>query len=295
MSLETKYKIMTWNILAGPRDTERLPNIARIVRELGADIALLQEIPNEHHELAAQSFHKQGYTLKLNCDEKLPKSNVGIAYDPVVFSECPHGDAINVNFRAFSLDLIPAGRKFEQRERSYVSRNDSHEFESPLDFGNDILTVVSYHGYWGTFAQPQRLAEVLAIDKFAKNKGNAVILGGDFNAQPNEPAINYLHGGTIIDGGATYWAEAQELIAQVGGPKPFPTSLTRRGIASQRDSFDIYRTPERRIDYLFDFGYSYGRRYAFDGWLYDNMSHLTCELSDHAPIVAGILDEAISD
>ena len=107
---------------------------------------------------------------------------------------------------------------------------------------------------------------------------------------PGEPAIQYLRGNLLVDGQATYWVEAQDLVQQLGGPAPYGTSFTHGPIVDGNQRFNIHRTPERRIDYLFNYGFSYGRQYAFDGWSHSLDINRARSLSDHAPLIAGLLD-----
>lgn len=60
----------------------------------------------------------------------------------------------------------------------------------------DGLAVCSYHGAWGAFRQRERLDEARLLDARLSRcaaKG-AVLLCGDFNAMPDEPAIRLLSG-----------------------------------------------------------------------------------------------------
>ena len=291
--LITKYKILTWNVLENSDFQTRIYDIAKFIKQFGADIALLQETNDRYAEQTIEAFKNIGYIVRLQAgNPERDISGVGVAYNPHRFVEVTTNKHLSVPFRAMSIDLLPVEKApATHRPVKYISQ-DKHGFETPLDYGNDILTVISYHGHWGAFAQPQRLQQIVAIDTFAHNKGNAVILGGDFNAMPAEPAIQYLHGDSIINGRATYWVEAQDLVQQLGGPTPYGTSFTHGPIIDSRPRFDLHRTPERRIDYLFNYGFSYGREYAFDGWRHALDTNEARSLSDHAPLMAGLLDRS---
>lgn len=293
-NLQTKYKILTWNVLENSHYEQRIPLIAQFIRQSGADIVLLQETNDQFAELAVTEFAKNSYTLKLRpgSPTRGSISGVGIAYDHQKFQELAPTLKLSTTFRAMALDLLPIGKSTKRRPAKYISETIPHP-DTPLDYGSDILTVISYHGHWGTFAQPERLNQVILLDQFAKEKGNAVILGGDFNALPNEPAIQYLLGNLIQDRQSTYWVESQALIEQLGGPRPYGTSFAHGQLVDQNLRFDLHRTPERRIDYLFNFGFSYGREYAFDGWNHMLDIDKARQLSDHAPLIAGILDTSI--
>ena len=291
--LSTKYRVLTWNVLENRDYASRIGRIADFIRNLDVDVVLLQETNDRCSQQAVRAFSDVGYVLKLQPgDSDVGQvSGVGIAYNPHKFAELPNLNPLNVSYRAMSLDLVPLGKSLVNTKPRYVGSGDDHHCESPLDYGSSTITFISYHGYWGTFAQPERLRELRQIDRYAHTKGNTVILGGDFNALPGEPGVRYLIGESIIGNKSTYWVEAQELIQQLGGPKPYGTSYTHGRLIDSQPRFDLHHTPERRIDYLFNFGFSYGRRYAFDGWHYDFDDEMARSLSDHAPIIAGLLDD----
>lgn len=88
----------------------------------------------------------------------------------------------------------------------------------------DGLAVCSYHGAWGAFRQRERLDEARLLDARLSRcaaKG-AVLLCGDFNAMPDEPAIRLLSG---LSEAPTFWTEAQDTAAMLGRGGPYPTVL----------------------------------------------------------------------
>lgn len=290
--LRTKYKILTWNVLAGHDYERRIYQIAEFIKQSGANIALLQETDDSCVNQTIEAFEQMGFVIRLQPGDKKAGnvSGIGVAYDPHYFLEVATNRRLSEKFRAMSIDLLPVTKApLAKRPRKYIG-NTNHQFESPLDYGTDVLTVISYHGHWGVFAQPERLNQVKIIDDFAHAKGNAVILGGDFNALPGEPAIQYLSGNLLVNQHPTYWVEAQELVHQLGGPAPYGTSFTHGPIVNNHQRFNLQRTPERHIDYLFNYGFSYGRQYAFDGWSHSLDINRARSLSDHAPLIAGLLD-----
>lgn len=290
--LQTRYKILTWNILENHDYETRIYKVAEFIKQSGATIALLQETNDDYSSQTIQAFEQIGYVVRLQPGDKRAGdiSGIGIAYDPHFFLETTTTKHLSGQFRAMSLDLIPVNKDPQaKRPTKYVSVS-NHQYESPLDYGNDVLTVISYHGHWGAFAQSKRFQQAEFINDFASSKGNAVILGGDFNAMPTEPAIQYLRGDLIVNERSTYWVESQDLIQQLGGPAPYGTSFAHGQIIDSQPRFDLHRTPERRIDYLFNYGFSYGREYAFDGWHHALDIDRARSLSDHAPLIAGLLD-----
>lgn len=286
--LHSKYKILTWNILYSPNFLERLPEIARLIKNSKADIALLQEINTAYTVEAVAAFGQIGY--KLHLDDKLGKKIcVGIAYNPTVFTAVDQESSLDVPFRAMSLDLVPTGQGIIRRTPTYITPDGDHHRDTPLSYASNILTVISYHGHWGGLYQAERLAEVAQIDQFAGNKSNAVIIGGDFNATPNEPAISYLRGDTLHGDEGTMWVDSQILSRELSGTTPYNTSLTHGSMVEANSKLDLDWLPERRIDYLLSYGYSYGRPYGFDGRYHDPSLSRARTLSDHAPVIAGLL------
>lgn len=292
-NLQTKYKILTWNVLWKYDYEQRIFNIAAFIKQIGANIVLLQETNDQFAAQTIEAFSQNGYVIRLQPGNPITgdASGIGVSYDPHYFIEINTDQHIDEAFQAMSIDLLPTNKApLVKRPVKYIGNQDNHQYESPLDYGTDVLTVISYHGHWGVFAQAKRLEQIHSIDNFARAKGNAVILGGDFNALPDEPAIQYLHGNLLIDSQSTYWVEAQDLVQQLGGPTPYGTSFTHGPIIDSHQRFNLHRTPERRIDFLFNYGFSYGREYAFDGWSHSLDINQARSLSDHAPIVAGLLD-----
>lgn len=269
---------------------ERLDSIASYINGLAPDIVLLQEIDKNYEQQTINTFASYGYTLKIRTGKPAfhQDSSIGIAYRPTVFGEVADPRPLDVNFEAMSLDLAPLETGVIRSEAQYV--NPSHmQYEPPLRFSSNILTVISYHGFWGSLAQPVRMREAAEIDRYVKSKSNAAILGGDFNARPYEPAINYLRGDYIYEDKGTLWVEAQECAKRLGGTPMYDTSFAHGPIAEAKPEYDASHMPERRIDYLFSYGFAYARPYAFDGTTHITELESARALSDHAPILAGIL------
>lgn len=290
MDLQTKYRALTWNIMQGGTYAERIESIVSYISGLSPDIILLQEIDKNFEQPTIQLFQEAGYTLKIRTGNPSFKqeSSIGIAYRPDTFMEVNNPTPLNVNFEAMALDLVPCETGAVRGEAAYV--NPSHaQFEPPLRFASNILTVISYHGYWGGLAQPVRLRETAEIDRYVKSKNNAAILGGDFNARPNEPAVSYLRGDYIYEDKGTLWVEAQECAQRLSDAPIYNTSFAHGPIVEAKPGYDTAHMPERRIDYLFSYGFAYARPYAFDGTTRITELESARTLSDHAPILAGVL------
>lgn len=153
----------------------------------------------------------------------------------------------------------------------------------------DGLTVCSYHGAWGAFRQRERLDEARLLDARLSRRAakGPVLLCGDFNAMPGEPAIRLLSGLTEAP---TFWTEAQDTAAMLGMGGPYPTALpgtsAQAAATAESQGLDSRLVPGRRIDYLFSYGWNYGRP---GGWTGEATVEDT-GLSDHALLMARALD-----
>ncbi|GIG68252.1 FG-GAP-like repeat-containing protein [Phytomonospora endophytica] len=130
----------------------------------------------------------------------------------------------------------------------------------------------SVHLYWSN--EPLRVAEAKELAAQAKawqDAGIPVVLGGDFNAFPDEPTMNSFYG-TALPGGAGAFREADESDADYfaqGGCDPASVTRCRAG----EFTFDG-KDADSKIDYLF-----LGERY-FTKVVGDSMP-LDTRLSDH--------------
>lgn len=149
----------------------------------------------------------------------------------------------------------------------------------------DGLAVCSYHGAWGAFRQRERLDEARLLDARLSRcaaKG-AVLLCGDFNAMPDEPAIRLLSGPSEAP---TFWTEAQDTAAMLGRGGPYPTVLpgtsAEAAVTARSQGLNPRLVPGRRIDHMF----SYGRPGGWTG----GVSAEDAGPSDHALLTAETLD-----
>ncbi|GAC1457463.1 MAG: hypothetical protein PVSMB10_15280 [Pseudarthrobacter sp.] len=130
------------------------------------------------------------------------------------------------------------------------------------------LIVVSAHLAWGGNQEGTRLKQITAIDGKVgalmdryKDRNPVAILAGDFNTMPGSDTNRYLSGqGAGTDGGYTFWTEA---FAVAGNPEEATTvdtgnhwaQQTARGVGIEFPEM----LPDRRIDYVWTYGWAYGR------------------------------------
>jgi endonuclease/exonuclease/phosphatase family metal-dependent hydrolase len=130
------------------------------------------------------------------------------------------------------------------------------------------LVIVSAHLAWGGDKEGVRLAQMTAIDGRVralmdryKDRHPVAILAGDFNTLPGSDTNRYLNGlGSGVDGGYTFWTEA---FAVVGNPEEATTVAGNNHWAQATARIVGIEFPEmlpdRRIDYVWTYGWAYGR------------------------------------
>lgn len=130
------------------------------------------------------------------------------------------------------------------------------------------LIVVSAHLAWGGDKEGVRLAQMTAIDGRVrslldryKDHHPVAILAGDFNTAPGSDTNRYLNGqGAGADGGYTFWTEA---FAVAGSPDEAVTVAANNPWAQATARIVGIEFPEmlpdRRIDYVWTYGWAYGR------------------------------------
>lgn len=133
--------------------------------------------------------------------------------------------------------------------------------------GQSVI-VVSAHLFWGGNKERERLIQATAIDAhvvklMAKyhDKDPMAVLAGDFNTTPGSDTNRFLTGhGAGAHGGYTFWADA---FTVAGNPAEATTvaadnhwaQATARGVGIVFPEM----LPDRRIDYVWTYGWAYGR------------------------------------
>ncbi|MBG0738939.1 endonuclease/exonuclease/phosphatase family protein [Paeniglutamicibacter antarcticus] len=135
------------------------------------------------------------------------------------------------------------------------------------DTGQSLI-IISAHLAWGGDQEGTRLTQLTVIDARVralmdkyKDRHPVAVLAGDFNTLPGSDTNRYLNGqGAGTDGGYTFWTEA---FATVGNPNEATTvdagnfwaQKTARGVGIEFPEM----LPDRRIDYVWTYGWAYGR------------------------------------
>lgn len=129
------------------------------------------------------------------------------------------------------------------------------------------LIVVSAHLYWGGDQERQRLIQVTAIDFMVRSllpryeaQNPMAVLAGDLNTDPDSDSIRFLRGkGAGASHGYTYWTDAftagaaSEAIT-MANDNPWAIET-----AKLKDIRFPHLLPNRRIDYIWTYGWTYGK------------------------------------
>ena len=284
-------RILQWNVLNRPFDaskwnSEKWPALQSTILSHEPQIVTLQEVP---------------FFLAKDLDSKLGE----IGWDSVCCSPVQDREDVCVvawdTSRLIQADEDGLHVTYEDKDIDAVTA-----LLNPIDWTDPetgdlkLLTVTSYHGYWGALRQSARMGELVKMNREINElEADASLMCGDFNAPRDEDSIRWLMGeymglrqneaGRIVTE-TTFWNEAQEVAVALGKKdKPEPTSLAT-GVAVETAAphgINIEHMPARRIEFLASKGWSYGKR---GGWTGDVLVEAHDDLSDHALLVADVID-----
>lgn len=239
--------VATMNVLHDEtRYLERIAGIATLMRERNVAVVSLQELRNDSIEEVSGLFELMGYSLRYRKEVvHNEEDTVGIAFDASMLTEKNPAKSI------YGIEAI---------RTHLVTRDDSKR----------EVVIVSYHGDWGHLKQQSRLSEVSSLSEYLAKATVPVILGGDFNAVPMERAIRYMRGEEqgVREDDWTYWVEAQDYSSSMKGNRPAASTTISSGmgeLSAIPHGINPKYLPERRIDYLFSSGWSYGHFAGFTG------------------------------
>jgi endonuclease/exonuclease/phosphatase family metal-dependent hydrolase len=278
----SRLRIATLNLNSSPIDsTERVNNLVYWLEEVKPDVFLFQEIAEKTTEHWISSI-KEVF--------------------PYVYVPGPEisgsGIASKFAFQDVGIIHLPiANEKLPSSRAAWAS------FDTP----NGHLThVVSAHFAWGPQNEYIRAQQFYSVEEWAEKKvGDSslhatpkVILGGDFNAEPDNYCIRWLRGEEYSPETKTStrwtdcWDKAQEkesLDGITSTPKNKYAQETAKGYAQIPYPQFL---PERRIDYIFVRGYAYGSQgtpLKAGIWGTEQSPNLQL-VSDHYGVWADLLD-----
>lgn len=249
---EELLRLTTLNLNHAPDEVERRTGL--VCDELGAlqpAVLCLQEV----------RFEEDGTSLQLEAIVAATGMDVLSAT-----AQCAHKyGGLTGNAVLSSLPSLESGSIFLQTPHYRVNRAEYAVLQAPT--GRAVI-VISAHLACGGDLEGTRLTQITAIDARVralmsryKDHYPVTLLAGDFNTAPGSDSNRYLNGqGAGADGGYTFWTEA---FALVGNPEEATTvaadnpwaQLTARSVGIEFPEM----LPDRRIDYVWTYGWAYGR------------------------------------
>ena len=184
------------------------------------------------------------------------------------------------------------------------SNNNTAVFAVLETLGGRTLIAITAHLHWGGNGERERLIQLTTIDHHVKllleqygDDNTMVVLTGDFNAQPDGDALRFLTGkGAGSNNRYTFWTDCNEFAAP--GSESATVANNNHWAAETAKIKDIVfpaLMPNRRIDYIMSYGWSYGKpgsplkqRRAFDD---DSIYGFTA--SDHYGLITDFWNPAL--
>lgn len=263
----------------------RFPELIKELIRIDADVLLLQEVLLGQRARLTQALSELGYSCSYFADyitdKKHPERQAGNAIfsriEGTTFSQLAFEEIPNANFNVLN---------------SVIASFTVHGVE---------FHASSNHLCWGGGNERYRLSQTKQLTKHAakikaKNPAAVIVLGGDFNTQDDSDSIRYLKGVAASEEddfkGRDIWIDAWDTM---GSESNYVTSKGSDYWGSMTAKNVGIRIPEllpaRRIDYLFSFGWVYGRNgcpVSF-GRFADSGAGDATEISDHYGIYADYL------
>ncbi|WP_422758904.1 endonuclease/exonuclease/phosphatase family protein [Paenarthrobacter sp. C1] len=245
-------RLTTLNLNHSPDEVERRTGL--VCDELGAlkpAVLCLQEV----------RFEEDGTSVQLEAIAAETGMDVLAAT-----AQCTHKHGgLTGNAVLSALPSLESGSIFLQTPQIPLNLAEYAVLQAPT--GRAVI-VVSAHLAWGGDMEGTRLVQTTAIDarvrdlmRRYKDRYPVALLAGDFNTAPGSDTNRYLNGqGAGADGGYTFWTEAFALVgnpdeaATVAAANPW-TQKTARGVGIEFSEM----LPDRRIDYVWTYGWAYGR------------------------------------
>lgn len=263
-------RIGTLNLLNTLQSKERLEAVVAAMDKSKLDYLLLQEVVER--ETLSEAFAEAGYS-HIVFSEPYGKGKDSLA----VVSKYPltvWDGSLNPYDAILAKSIFPVQTVFEGKR----------------------INLLSAHFYFGA-SEARRLKQAEIADDIAlrlsfEDVNSITILGGDLNAEPDARSIRFLKGFDVSADGktSTVWTDAHRV---AGRDDNFYTSRPSSNVQARATAFtkDIVYPgflPDRRIDYLFSYGWTYGKigsPLSFSYLIGD------LELSDHDGIFSDFLIE----
>ncbi len=247
-----KVRVVTLNALhSTDAATERVSLVCDELQTLGPDVFCLQEV----------RYNLNGSSAQLDTIA----SKTGLL---VVFALPQHqmsNGFMSGNAILSRLDVIEAGHFPLGTPQALMNYANFAVLATPS--GRTLITV-SAHLHWGGEKERERLTQMTFIDRKVKelmaryaDHEPMAVLAGDFNTLPSSDTVRYLSGnGAGTDGGYTFWTDSFDVLGDettattVANDNPWAVKTAKSlGIMFPQ------LLPNRRIDYVWSYGWTYGK------------------------------------
>lgn len=247
-----QVRVSTLNALHTPEALhERTLSLCKQVREIAPDILCLQEVSFEQDDTSLvlkNIAHETGMTV-VTAMRQTP-------------DEYPHKSGTAIVSR---LSCIEAGN-FHLGSETAVNKHASYAvFDHPS--GHTVITVTA-HLCWGGNMERERLVQLTAIDARVrglveqyKDHSPMVVLTGDFNTTPESDSLRFMKGlGAGADGSYTFWTDVWETLGSEENEATVVNSNHWAKLTAKGHNIHLpHLMPNRRIDYVLSYGWSYGK------------------------------------
>ena len=233
-------RILTLNILNNPTNIlSRYKRLQEEIIKINPDVVLFQESLTKYRNDLSVLMESVGFGYTF-----------GSSNPNVVREEDRHGG-----------NVVYSKYPFLTAEVIYFCDKAPSTIVVDVEYPSGVVfTVVNNHLKYLTYNEGYRLGQVNKIDAFLENRQTKfTLMCGDFNATPTSPTISFLKGLRPGENGVyTYWVDAHELYSSVPEHTTGPELYWARVTASQTGILYPEFLPNRRIDYIFAKGWSYG-------------------------------------
>lgn len=258
--------IVTINALISQAERwERTDRIAEELRTMNPDVVLLQEVTSEVFDGTSDILNRMAERSGM----AVASYEVFKEWDVLPQNSTPYGGGTFSPFRSgvgilTTLPVVESGRAYTTDPNPDVS---GHGCYAVLEDGPNILIVFSLHGAWGGDRPQNRenqfihaVHQASYLEKKYASRNPVVVLGGDFNAEPDSAVLRYLTGQQSLNGNGTFWIDAWDYLGEGPGwtfdPSSYWAKSTAHYVGIEHPEF----MPMRRLDYLLVKGWVYGRR-----------------------------------
>lgn len=281
INTDEQLRVATINLMHNPvKFDERLALLKQDILDMKPDVLCLQELQtNAQVDLLDFFMHELDYNYGH------VGTDVQDKYSKARFANAILVNRDNVSFTDIPLGVAGTGTQYASGVIASFKMN------------NKDIHVFSVHFAWGGDNEHLRFHQANIIAREAErltSKGvdPIVIVGGDFNCEPDSDTLQYMYGkrvGSLQKG--TYWVDAWKLHGNKANAITNDPQMPLGKLTARRVGIDFPSLiPKRRIDYILTHGWTHGRKGSplnFVRWA-DADNYRTLTASDHYGLMSDI-------